>query len=124
MDGNRLVDLATGIAVLNVGHTAPEVVLAAQRQLELDTHSCFHVTANGVGAATFDVGCANRAAFGLSATDCTVRTVLDLLLAADARSRNGVLDDLDGSGTISSSERSLRVMANNVFTAINEHGDL
>ncbi|HEX6581538.1 MAG TPA: 4-aminobutyrate--2-oxoglutarate transaminase [Actinomycetota bacterium] len=46
VDGNRLIDFATGIAVLNVGHTAPEVVLAAQRQLELDTHTCFHVTAN------------------------------------------------------------------------------
>ena len=46
VDGNRLIDLATGISVLNVGHTAPEVVAAAQRQLELDTHSCFHVTAN------------------------------------------------------------------------------
>ncbi len=46
VDGNRLIDFATGIAVLNVGHTAPEVVAAAQRQLELDTHTCFHVTAN------------------------------------------------------------------------------
>jgi len=46
VDGNRLIDLATGIAVLNVGHTAPEVVAAVQRQAELDTHTCFHVTAN------------------------------------------------------------------------------
>ena len=46
VDGNRLIDFATGIAVLNVGHAAPEVVRAAQRQLELDTHTCFHVTAN------------------------------------------------------------------------------
>ena len=46
VDGNRLIDFATGIATLNVGHTAPGVVAAAQRQLELDTHSCFHVTAN------------------------------------------------------------------------------
>jgi 4-aminobutyrate aminotransferase / (S)-3-amino-2-methylpropionate transaminase / 5-aminovalerate transaminase len=46
VDGNRLIDFATGIAVLNVGHSAPEIVAAAQRQLELDTHSCFHVTAN------------------------------------------------------------------------------
>jgi 4-aminobutyrate aminotransferase/(S)-3-amino-2-methylpropionate transaminase len=45
VDGNRLIDLGTGIAVLNVGHTAPEVVRAAQRQLELETHSCFHVSA-------------------------------------------------------------------------------
>ena len=44
VDGNRLIDLATGISVLNVGHTAPEVVQAAQHQLELDTHTCFHVT--------------------------------------------------------------------------------
>ncbi|HLA93966.1 MAG TPA: 4-aminobutyrate--2-oxoglutarate transaminase [Actinomycetota bacterium] len=46
VDGNRLIDLATGIAVLNVGHTSPEVVKAAQDQLERDTHTCFHVTAN------------------------------------------------------------------------------
>jgi 4-aminobutyrate aminotransferase/(S)-3-amino-2-methylpropionate transaminase len=46
VDGNRLIDLATGISVLNVGHTAPEVVAAAQAQLEKDTHTCFHVTAN------------------------------------------------------------------------------
>jgi 4-aminobutyrate aminotransferase / (S)-3-amino-2-methylpropionate transaminase / 5-aminovalerate transaminase len=46
VDGNRLIDFATGISVLNVGHTPPEVVRAAQEQLERDTHTCFHVTAN------------------------------------------------------------------------------
>jgi len=46
VDGNRLIDFATGIAVLNLGHAAPEVVRAAQEQLERDTHTCFHVTAN------------------------------------------------------------------------------
>ena len=46
VDGNRLIDFSTGIAVLNVGHTAPEVVDAAKAQLERDTHTCFHVTAN------------------------------------------------------------------------------
>jgi 4-aminobutyrate aminotransferase/(S)-3-amino-2-methylpropionate transaminase len=46
VDGNRLIDFATGISVLNVGHSSPTVVAAAQRQLELDTHTCFHVTAN------------------------------------------------------------------------------
>src|SRR3954452_20556454 len=45
VDGNRLIDFATGIAVLNVGHSAPEVVAAVQKQAELDTHTCFHVTA-------------------------------------------------------------------------------
>src|SRR5687767_3816145 len=46
VDGNRLIDFATGIAVLNLGHSVPEVVRAAQEQLERDTHTCFHVTAN------------------------------------------------------------------------------
>jgi 4-aminobutyrate aminotransferase/(S)-3-amino-2-methylpropionate transaminase len=46
VDGNRLIDFATGISVLNVGHAAPEVVAAIQRQAELDTHTCFHVTAS------------------------------------------------------------------------------
>jgi 4-aminobutyrate aminotransferase/(S)-3-amino-2-methylpropionate transaminase len=46
VDGNRLIDFATGIAVLNLGHASPEVVRAAQEQLERDTHTCFHVTAN------------------------------------------------------------------------------
>src|SRR6476620_2288171 len=45
VDGNRLIDFATGIAVLNIGHSAPEVVAAVQRKAELDTHTCFHVTA-------------------------------------------------------------------------------
>jgi 4-aminobutyrate aminotransferase/(S)-3-amino-2-methylpropionate transaminase len=45
VDGNRLIDLATGISVLNVGHTAREVVEAAKRQLDLDSHTS-GVTAN------------------------------------------------------------------------------
>mgnify|MGYP003344193655 CR=1 FL=1 len=46
VDGNRLIDFATGIAVLNVGHTAPEVVAAAIAQLEKETHTCFNVSAS------------------------------------------------------------------------------
>jgi 4-aminobutyrate aminotransferase/(S)-3-amino-2-methylpropionate transaminase len=46
VDGNRLIDFATGISTLNVGHSAPEVVAAVQRQAELFTHTCIHVTAN------------------------------------------------------------------------------
>src|SRR3954464_13577696 len=46
VDGNRLIDFATGISVLNVGHAAPEVVAAVQRQAEVHTHPRFHVTAN------------------------------------------------------------------------------
>ena len=57
-------------------------------------------------------------------THFTVRTVLDLLLATNAKSRNGVLYDVDGSGAISSLEKTLREMANSVFAAINEQGDI
>jgi 4-aminobutyrate aminotransferase / (S)-3-amino-2-methylpropionate transaminase / 5-aminovalerate transaminase len=39
VDGNRLIDFATGIAVLNIGHTAPDVMDAAVRQIERDTHT-------------------------------------------------------------------------------------
>jgi 4-aminobutyrate aminotransferase/(S)-3-amino-2-methylpropionate transaminase len=45
VDGNRLIDLATGISVLNVGHTPEDVMEAAKRQLDLDTHTS-GVTAN------------------------------------------------------------------------------
>ena len=45
VDGNRLIDFATGIAVLNIGHSVPEVIEAAKRQLERDTHTS-GVTAN------------------------------------------------------------------------------
>jgi hypothetical protein len=84
----------------------------------------FTVTTGGVGTATFDVGSENRAAFGLSPTDSTVLTVMDILLATNAQSKNGLLYDADGSGTISSCEVNLRTMANAVFTAINEQGDI
>src|SRR5437868_1145599 len=46
VDGNRLIDLSTGIAVLNVGNTSPAVVKAVQEQAERYTHTCFHVTMN------------------------------------------------------------------------------
>ena len=39
VDGNRLIDFATGISVLNVGHSAQDVTAAVERQLERDTHT-------------------------------------------------------------------------------------
>jgi hypothetical protein len=81
----------------------------------------FQVTAQGAGYATFNVG-SNGAAFGVASN--TTMTVLDILLAANARTRNGLLYDLDSSGTISSQELALREMANQVFTGINEQGDI
>ena len=43
VDGNRLIDLGAGLAVLNTGNTPREVVQALQDQAELFTHTCFHV---------------------------------------------------------------------------------
>ncbi|MCX7702146.1 MAG: MSCRAMM family adhesin SdrC, partial [Gemmataceae bacterium] len=81
----------------------------------------FEVTATGVGSSTFNIG-TNGAAFGVA--DHTVMTVLDILRATDSRTRNGILYDLDGNGTISKSERKLRVQANDVYSAINEAGGI
>ncbi len=46
VDGNRLIDLGAGLAVLNVGNAAPAVVDAVREQAERYTHTCFHVTMN------------------------------------------------------------------------------
>jgi 4-aminobutyrate aminotransferase/(S)-3-amino-2-methylpropionate transaminase len=46
VDGNRFIDFAGGIGVLNVGHAPKEVVKAIQQQAEKYIHSCFHVTAS------------------------------------------------------------------------------
>jgi 4-aminobutyrate aminotransferase/(S)-3-amino-2-methylpropionate transaminase len=42
-DGNSLLDLASGIAVTNVGNSAPEVVSRVTRQAAAFTHTCFMV---------------------------------------------------------------------------------
>ncbi|WP_017614957.1 4-aminobutyrate--2-oxoglutarate transaminase [Nocardiopsis salina] len=44
VDGNRLIDFASGIAVTTVGASAPRVVEAVRSQVEEFTHSCFMVT--------------------------------------------------------------------------------
>jgi 4-aminobutyrate aminotransferase / (S)-3-amino-2-methylpropionate transaminase / 5-aminovalerate transaminase len=43
-DGNHLIDLGSGIAVVNVGNAAPRVVSAVQEQVARFTHTCFMVT--------------------------------------------------------------------------------
>ena len=44
VDGNSLIDLGAGIAVVNVGNSAPRVVEAVQEQVAAFTHTCFMVT--------------------------------------------------------------------------------
>ncbi|MEJ6020255.1 4-aminobutyrate--2-oxoglutarate transaminase [Corynebacterium sp. H113] len=41
VDGNRLIDLGSGIATTTVGNADPKVVAAANAQAELLTHTCF-----------------------------------------------------------------------------------
>jgi 4-aminobutyrate aminotransferase/(S)-3-amino-2-methylpropionate transaminase len=44
VDGNSLIDLGSGIAVVSVGNAAPEVVRRVQKQVAAFTHTCFMVT--------------------------------------------------------------------------------
>jgi 4-aminobutyrate aminotransferase / (S)-3-amino-2-methylpropionate transaminase / 5-aminovalerate transaminase len=44
VDGNRLIDLGSGIAVTTIGNSAPRVVGAVRRQVDEFTHTCFMVT--------------------------------------------------------------------------------
>src|SRR5262249_26174108 len=81
----------------------------------------FQVTPDGVGARTLPVG-SNGNAFGV--TNNSVISVMDLLLAVNTCSHNGLLYDLNDDGQISSSEAALRTMANVVFSGINEAGDI
>ena len=47
-DGNRYVDFAGGIAVLNTGHRHPKVMAAVSAQQQRFTHTAFQVMAYGV----------------------------------------------------------------------------
>ena len=47
VDGNRFLDFAGGIGVLNVGHRAPRVVAALREQIEAFLHTCFSVAPYG-----------------------------------------------------------------------------
>jgi 4-aminobutyrate aminotransferase/(S)-3-amino-2-methylpropionate transaminase len=44
VDGNRLIDLGSGIAVTTIGSSAPRVVDAVRAQVADSTHTCFMVT--------------------------------------------------------------------------------
>lgn len=43
VEGNRYIDFAAGIAVVNTGHRHPKVMAAVQRQLDSFTHTCHQV---------------------------------------------------------------------------------
>ncbi len=43
IDGNQIIDMGSGIAVVNVGNSAPKVVERVQQQVAAFTHTCFMV---------------------------------------------------------------------------------
>jgi hypothetical protein len=93
----------------------------------------FRVTDDGVGVSTIDISYLEQLVFGLDVPQenhCwwwrgrTTVTVMDLLLATDERTHNGLLFDLDGNGTINWLETIYRVIANQVYESINERGHI
>ena len=72
----------------------------------------FTVSGDGVGTAAVNVG-SNGDAFGVA--NNTMLTVMDLLLATDAQAVNGVLSNGDSTR---------RNEANNVYSALNQAGDI
>jgi hypothetical protein len=94
----------------------------------------FRVTDNGVGISTIQVSYLDQLVFGLDVPQDTQHcwwwrgrttvTVMDLLLATDERTHNGLLFDLDGSGTINWLESIYRTIANQVYESINERGHI
>jgi hypothetical protein len=87
----------------------------------------FDVTIGGVGSCFFDIS-GYQQAFGVE-NDVTQMQIIDLLLATDSMSLNGLLyDDADkdgiGDGEIDEFEKLLRTLANDVYTAINEQGHI
>jgi hypothetical protein len=84
----------------------------------------FDVTLGGVGSTLVNVGAGGRA-FGLA--DGSHARIIDLLLATDNLSRDGLLYDDDaagqaGHGEIDDFEALLRGLANDVYSAINGRG--
>ncbi len=76
----------------------------------------FGVSTSGLAIATFNVG-ADGAAFGVA--DNSVLSIIDLLNLTNARTTNGVLWDIDGTGTLSANETILANMAYLLFDSIN-----
>ena len=82
----------------------------------------FLVTEYGLGTSTWNVGTAGQA-FGVA--NHTTLQVLDLLFATNDRSFEGRLYDMDHDGDANDNwETLLRTLANDVYNAINERGDI
>jgi len=80
----------------------------------------FKVSAGGVGSTYFNIGDSGEAFDGYDDYDDVL--VIDLLLATDRKTTDGLLYDVDGNGQIDHLEAMLRTLANEVYSAINERG--
>ena len=81
----------------------------------------FYVTSAGTGAATYNIGSAGQA---FNVANNSILTILSIMQSTNSQAKKGVLWDLNGNGSISSAEQTLRNLANAVFTDINETGDI
>jgi len=82
----------------------------------------FNVTDSGIGSTVINVG-DSGAAFGVA--DNTDMTIMALLLVTNSLTTAGA--DLiydDGDNVLTDLEKALRVMANVIYTDINEGGDI
>lgn len=105
--------LATAFAVYSTNTTLAGSTVAQNYGFIVDT--------SGTGSATYNVG-TNGAALGVA--DYSILTIMEILLRTNDRANDGLLWDVDDSGTISSFEQALRNMGNEIFTGINEAGDI
>ena len=81
----------------------------------------FAVSAVGTGAATFNVGDAGEA---LGVANGSVLSIMTIMQKTDDHARRGILWDLNANGWIGYGEHIMRCLANDLFTDINETGDI
>lgn len=86
----------------------------------------FNVTQTGIGTNVVNIG-SNGAAFGVA--DNTDMTIMAILLATNGLTGNSGsgyrnIYDTNGDGVLDDNEKALRVLANNIYSAINEGGHI
>jgi len=87
----------------------------------------FVTSSNGLGGSMFDIDLELRTGSSerlFGAGTSSIQTVFSIFDQVDEKSHAGVLFDSDGDGKIDRSERFLRRLANRLFAAINEAGDI
>lgn len=88
----------------------------------------FHVTDTGIGTKVVNVGASGAAYNVADGTDLTImqlpQATNDLTDLPDNQSGFAHLYDQNGDGQIDSAEAALRALANELYTAINEEGDI